>query len=546
MTRWSLTWSSALALAAAASAQGLWEPRANFPVSATEVSAAAIDGKIYAVCGITPSGSINRLFIYDPRTDAWSEGAPAPIPGGDHCNVAAAGGKLYLLGTIQIFSSFLDGNTYEYDPATNRWQTVGVMRVPRAASGVAAIGTRIYVAGGLAGGRSVADFEVFDTVTRAWTTLPGMPTARDHLTAQAVNGRFYAIGGRAGAEFTANEEFNPANNTWIVRAPLPTRRGGLASGVIAGRIVVFGGEGNSGTPQGTYRQNEEYDPATDTWRSLAPMLTPRHGLYGASLDDRVFAPSGGPVAGANYSNALEVFYLPPAAAPVIDSGGARNAASFDVVLAPGALASLFGDRFSFGEMVVTRFPLPLRMNAVEVRVNDAPVPLFFVGPRQINFLLPASLAAGPVRIAVSNAGSTGSAFMTDLVDAAPGIFSLAESGQGQGAILIGNSGLLAGAGGRAARSGDVVEIYCAGLGRVDNAPPEGQPPIGIVRTVETPEVFIAGVRAEVLFSGLAPGFAGVYQINARVPAGVTPGVAVAVAVRAGGRMSNTVTMAVGE
>jgi hypothetical protein len=93
-------------------AQGVWERRATYPISATEVSAAEIDGKVYAVCGLTADGPTNGLFIYDPSRDVWSAGAPAPVAD-DHCNVAAANGKLYLLGAIRIGSSLADGNTYE-------------------------------------------------------------------------------------------------------------------------------------------------------------------------------------------------------------------------------------------------------------------------------------------------------------------------------------------------------------------------------------------------------------------------------------------------
>src|SRR4051812_12919509 len=136
---------------------GVWERRAPYPVSATEVSGAAIDGLVYVVCGLTVRGSMNSLYRYDPRTDSWSQRASVPIEGGaDHCNVAAAGGKLYLLGAIRIGSSFISGDTWEYDPAQDRWQRVGQMNTPRGASGVAVAGSRIYVAGGLAATGSVA------------------------------------------------------------------------------------------------------------------------------------------------------------------------------------------------------------------------------------------------------------------------------------------------------------------------------------------------------------------------------------------------------
>lgn len=544
-----------IAIAPVASAQGIWERRADFPVTATEVSAAALDGKAYVVCGLTAQGSLNSLYIYDPRSDTWTQGSSVPIAGGaDHCNVAAANGKVYLLGAIRIGSAFVDGATYEYDPGADRWRVVARMGAPRGASGVAAIGTKIYVAGGLNPGSSVADFEVFDTATLQWARLPDMPTARDHLTAQASGGRFYAIAGRRAADLNANEEFNPATSTWRPRAPIPTARGGVASGAIYGRIQVFGGEGNSGTPESTFRQNEEYDPAMDTWRSLAPMPTPRHGFYGVTIDDRIFAPSGGPIAGANYSNITEAFYLPPSTAPRINA--IANSASFERIIAPGSLVSIFGTGLSQGEQFAARFPLPRQMNGVAVRVNGAPAPLLYVSPGQINFFLPYDVSAAPPAITVVNAGIESPVAMAgpnDLrSDSAPGIFTL--SPDGQGAILIAGTGLIARAvrdtRSRPARRGELIEIYATGLGQVSNAPPSGAPALvnPLSQTNGATIVTIGSSRAQVLFSGLAPGLSGVYQVNAKVPdnAPIGPQVPVTINVNEQGLLSNVVIMAISE
>ena len=115
-------------------------------------------------------------FVMIPRIDSWRELANLPIEGGaDHCNVAAAGGKLYVLGSIRIGSPFVDGTTWQYDPAQDRWEAVARMGTPRGASGVAAAGRKIYVAGGLTAAGSVSDLEVFDTETHQWTRLPGCP-----------------------------------------------------------------------------------------------------------------------------------------------------------------------------------------------------------------------------------------------------------------------------------------------------------------------------------------------------------------------------------
>src|SRR5262249_1594918 len=140
-------------------------------------------------------------YVYDPRIDGWASASPLPIEGGaDHCNAAAVDGRVYVLGAIRWGTPFVDGRTFAYDPQIDSWSVVASMPRPRGASGVAVIGKRIYVAGGRsrgdATGRSVADFDVFDTESSTWAALPDMPTARDHLTAAAVERRFYAIGGR--------------------------------------------------------------------------------------------------------------------------------------------------------------------------------------------------------------------------------------------------------------------------------------------------------------------------------------------------------------
>lgn len=519
---------AALWLATSAAAQiGVWETRAPFPIEATEVSTAAVGDKVYVVGGLTPTGSSNRLFIYDAFTDTWREGAPLPIPGGvDHANLAALNGKVYFVGGIRIGSDFVTGRTFEYDPATNAWTERASMPTPRGASGVAALDGRIYVAGGLTATDSVNNFEAYDPAANSWTILPPMPTARDHLTAQAVGGKFYAIAGRRSDNFRANEEYDPATNRWTVRAPIPTARGGLGSGTIGGRIQVFGGEGPSGTPEGTFRQNEEYNPATNTWRTLAPMPTPRHGLYGATVEgQRIFVPSGGPMAGGFFSTVHEAFYLPPATPPAINPGGIVNAASFEAAVAPGSLATLFGTNLSPGSQIASQLPLPTQMNATSVLVNGVPAPLIFAGPEQINFQIPLGTQT-PATVVVRQAGVESAPQPLPLELAAPGLFSASRDGRGQGAILHAGGALVSST--NPAAIGEAIAIYCTGLGELPST--------------AAPQVTIGGIQAEVLFFGNAPGFVGLNQVNVRVPTGVTPGAAVPLRLSFLNRTSNEVTI----
>jgi hypothetical protein len=87
---------------------------------------------------------------------------------------------------------------------------------------------------------------------------------------------------------------------------MPTARGGLAAAALNGRMYVFGGE-----IPGVYAQNEEYNPATNTWRTMAPMPTPRHGIGAASVGDSIFIIGGAPVQGFGVTDVNEVFTLAP-------------------------------------------------------------------------------------------------------------------------------------------------------------------------------------------------------------------------------------------
>jgi hypothetical protein len=62
---------------------------------------------------------------------------------------------------------------------------------------------------------------------------------------------------------------------------------------------------------GTFPQNEEYDPATNSWRTLKPMLTPRHGAAAGTINDIVYVAGGGPTGGFAQSNVNEAFSFGP-------------------------------------------------------------------------------------------------------------------------------------------------------------------------------------------------------------------------------------------
>ena len=128
---------------------------------------------------------------------------------------------------------------------------------------------------------------------------------------------------------------------------------------------------------------------------------------------------------------------------------------------------------------------------------------------------------------------------------APGILTQSGNGRGTG-IFIKDDGSVVTASNPADR-GTRVTFFASGLGAVTPPVAAGAPGASAEpfnRTVATPRVFFDIYPADVLFSGLAPGAAGRYQVSIRVPALVTPATNISVSLTIGGFASNRVTIPV--
>ena len=127
--------------------------------------------------------------------------------------------------------------------------------------------------------------------------------------------------------------------------------------------------------------------------------------------------------------------------------------------------------------------------------------------------------------------------------ASPGIFITGVNSQGTIVDLLGRI-VDASA---SARAGDIVTIYCTGLGDVTNRPATGATSgldDRLSTTLTPPTVTIGGLPGLVTFSGLTPGLVGLYQVNVQVPSGVAAGSAVPVVISVAGVPSNSATMSV--
>jgi uncharacterized protein (TIGR03437 family) len=247
--------------------------------------------------------------------------------------------------------------------------------------------------------------------------------------------------------------------------------------------------------------------------------------------------------------------VPGTTLPAISGGGVVNGASFSQWHAGGSIGSIFGINFGTATLSAANLPLPTTLNGVSVQIDGIPAPLFFVSPNQINFQFPWELVNQTlVTMTVTVNGTVGPALSVALSAAGPGIFALNSPGTPQGIVQISNTAIFAAPAGSisgvqtrpATRGVEFLTIYCTGLGDVNNRPASGAGASAttLSATKATPTATIGGVPATVSFSGLVPGFVGLYQVNAQVPANAPTGSAVPLIVTMGGIASNTVTIAV--
>ncbi len=175
--------------------------------------------------------------------------------------------------------------------------------------------------------------------------------------------------------------------------------------------------------------------------------------------------------------------------------------------------------------------LPTELNYTQVLVDGYQMPLLYVSPTQINFLISSKQSIGRAKIQVVRQSVFGPAIMVDIVDGAPALF-LGPDGYAIATSAL-NAQLTADA---PAHPGDVVVLYLTGLGKTEPNPDLGEIPKTAALVLHRTEltVWLGGKpldASRILYAGLTPGCAGLYQINFVVPdqTGVDPEIRVTIA-----------------
>jgi len=320
-----------------------------------------------------------------------------------------------------------------------------------------------------------------------------------------------------------------ANNTFAVFSPPPVTGVNVAP-TTAPVVQIM----NATTGGSTLQVN-----------ALEGPITPAGGARAVISGRTMAVDSANAVVYAITTSGLSMISLtPPVAAdrPVPNQNGAVNLGSFQRPVAANGLLSIFGQNLGAGE-IAGSMPLPTMLGGTCVTLNNTALPLFMASPTQINAQIPPDLAAGSYPLIVRSIAkhAAGASQQLTVSKYAPAVL-VPTAGQ---IALVHADGSLVNKDNPANRD-EHLTMYAVGLGPttggvVTAGAPSPSSPLAVTGTVQVffgdPTYKQAGIIVD--WSGLAPGFVGLYQLNLRVPGFHISGDALPVTLRVGSVNSPT-------
>ena len=428
-------------------------------------------------------------------------------------------GRVLIAGGFAVLSGWPVWASAElYDPSTRSFTATGSMRTARRDHTATLLPDgKVLIAGGGSGVNEsdtpLASAELYDPVTGTFSPTGNMAEGREFHTATPLNnGKVLIAGGRGSG--TA-ELYDPATGTFQAISSLIVARARHTATLLAnGKVLINGGYTTTPDSPGS---PELYDPATGAF-----------SLTGASAYSDLFPVTSSQLTDGEVLSTLQYSCDPSDAAELYDpptqtfTSAAKMPTQLGystATLLPDGKALIAGRGGQPGGFAEIYDPLTAMFTAAgQVQREEG----------HTATLLPDGtvLLSGGWRCCGYSV-ATSEIYHPPVLTPSPVLFSV--SADRQGAILHASSHQLVSSGNPAV-AGEALEIY----GRL----------YGSDGSVIPPQVAIGGRMAEVLFFGNAPGYAGLNQINVRVPAGIAPSPATVVRLNYLSRPSNEVTIGI--
>jgi len=233
----------------------------------------------------------------------------------------------------------------------------------------------------------------------------------------------------------------------------------------------------------------------------------------------------------------------PNAAPVLAANGTLHIYDPQLggALGQGTILQIYGSNLGASPAVPSTVPLPTTLNGTSVIIGGIPAPLYYVSAGQIDAQLPLELTPGNNYQVVVNAnGALSTANSIQVAAATPGIAAFPS---GQIVAQHGDYSLVSAA--SPAAPGEYLVIYLSGLGTTNDTVADGasSPSSPLGQPLVAPTLTLNGTSIPIYFSGLTPGYVGLYQMNFQVPA-TTPNGDAQLVVTQGGMQSNSTILPV--
>jgi uncharacterized protein (TIGR03437 family) len=564
-----------IALQNAASAQSSnWQWRELTPASGQKPEARRNGAAIYdpvanrviVFGGASDSGLLNDTWAFSLENRTWTKltttGGPPP-PRFAFDAVYDPAGRLMVIYAGQGAGFFND--TWTLNLNTLEWRDVSPASNnarPKARYGSASIfdpvsRSLVQFAGFTSESGRFQDTQSFSLATNTWadwTPAGNKPQVRCLLTAafDRANRRMIIYGGQRNGTLDDIWSFDLASRVWTNLTPA-TRPAGrwFAASVVNrdGRFILFGGFTSNGNSDETW----SFDFQSNQWSRIQTSASPspRNGMMSVYIEaeDRLLI-----IGGTGASGLLnDIWELRRQAAP--SALAAVSAASFDgASLAAESIVSAFGANLATATQAATTTPLPTTLSGTTIRIRDSAnverdAPLFFVSPAQVNFLIPADVAAGAASLNLTSGDGSTAAGTLQISNVAPSLFTANANGQGVAAAVA----LRVRANGQQVI--EEVARWDAAQNRFVAAPidlaVENEQVILILfgtglryrSSLSSVSARIGGTDAQVLFAGAQNDFVGLDQVNVVLPRSLAGRGEVDVVLTVDGETANTVRIA---
>lgn len=219
-------------------------------------------------------------------------------------------------------------------------------------------------------------------------------------------------------------------------------------------------------------------------------------------------------------------------------------------IAPGEFITIFGSGLPVRNAAAV--PFSTNLNGVQLMINNTAAPLYAITANQVFAVVPYSLTGTTASIVLTNNGTNSNTITVPVAATSPGVASQTQNGIGAGAITHADGTLVTP--NAPALRGETVVLYLTGLGAVSPSVADGTaaPSKTLSKTTSVLTIYLNGDcpnapncdASNILFQGLTPGYAGLYQVNFTIPLTAAAGAAIPLAIQTPNGFADMITIAI--